>query len=53
MEKTLEFDIKRHYLFIEFKTAYDSLNMKIFFKVMQEMGNPWKSHYINNINHEK
>ncbi|GFS47374.1 putative endonuclease-reverse transcriptase [Trichonephila clavipes] len=35
-EKTKEFGIDTHYLFIDFKTAYDSINRKVLIAAMKE-----------------
>ena len=42
LEKTLEFQIDTHHLFIDFKTVYDKVNRNQLYKAMQELGIPLK-----------
>jgi sorting nexin-29 len=42
LEKTLEFQIETHHLFIDFKTAYDEVNRYQLYKAMLELGIPLK-----------
>jgi hypothetical protein len=42
LEKTLEFQIETHHLFIDFKTAYDKFNRNQLYKTMQELSIPPK-----------
>jgi len=42
LEKTLEFQIETHHLFIDFKTAYDKVNRNQLYKAMLEFGIPPK-----------
>jgi sorting nexin-29 len=42
MEKTSECGIKTYYLFIDFKTAYDSINRQSLYLAMWDMGIPDK-----------
>jgi hypothetical protein len=41
-EKTLEYGIKTHYLFIDFKTAHDSINRQSLYLAMRAMRVPDK-----------
>jgi hypothetical protein len=38
LEKTLEFQIETHHLFIDFKTVYDKVNRNQLYKAMLELG---------------
>jgi sorting nexin-29 len=40
LEKTLEFQIETHHLFIDFKPAYDKVNRNQLYKAMLELGMP-------------
>jgi hypothetical protein len=42
LEKTLEFQIETHHLFIDFKTVYDNANRNQLYKAMLELGIPLK-----------
>jgi hypothetical protein len=42
IEKTVEFQIGIHHLFIDFKAAYDSINHKRLYSAMEEFGIPRK-----------
>ena len=42
LEKTLEFQIESHHLFIDFKTAYDKVNRNQHYNAMLELGMPPK-----------
>jgi len=42
LEKTLEFQIETHHLFIDFKTVYDKVNRNQLYKAMLELGMPPK-----------
>jgi hypothetical protein len=42
LEKTLEFQIETHHLFVDFKTAYDKVNRNQLYKAMLEFGIPPK-----------
>jgi hypothetical protein len=42
LEKTLQFQIETHHLFIDFKTAYDKVNRNEIYKAMLELGMPPK-----------
>jgi hypothetical protein len=42
LEKTLEFQIETHHLFIDFKTAYDKVNKNQLYKAMLEFSIPPK-----------
>ena len=42
LEKTLEFQIETHHLFIDLKTAYDKVNRNQLYKAMVELGIPPK-----------
>ena len=41
-KKKLEFHIETHHLFIDFKTAYDKVNLNQLYKAMLELGIPPK-----------
>jgi hypothetical protein len=47
LEKTLEFQIEPHRLFIDFKTAYDKVNRNQIYKAMLEFGIPSKLVRLN------
>src|ERR1700753_3385205 len=42
MEKSWEFNITIHQLFVDFKQAYDSLDRNVFFSIMEEYCIPMK-----------
>src|SRR6201999_1518719 len=42
MEKSWEFNITIHQLFVDFKQAYDSLDRNVFFSIMEEFCIPMK-----------
>ena len=42
LEKTLEFQIETHHLFVDFRTAYDKVNRNQLYKAMLEFGIPPK-----------
>jgi sorting nexin-29 len=42
LEKTVEYQVGIHHLFIDFKAAYDSINRKILYSAMEEFGIPLK-----------
>ena len=42
MEKTTEYNIENHHLFIDFSTAYDSINRAGLYRAMYEFGFPYK-----------
>jgi hypothetical protein len=42
LEKTLEFQVETHHLFVDFKTAYDKVNRNQLYKAMLEFGIPSK-----------
>jgi hypothetical protein len=42
IEKTYEFNVDIHQLFIDYKQAYDSINRQQMYKIMKEFGIPEK-----------
>jgi hypothetical protein len=42
IEKTYEFNVDMHQLFIDYKQAYDSINQQQMYKIMKEFGIPKK-----------
>jgi hypothetical protein len=42
IEKTYEFNVDIHQLFIDYKQAYDSINCQQMYKIMKELGIPEK-----------
>lgn len=42
LEKTLEYGIGTHHLFVDFQAAYDSINREMLYKAMREMNIPSK-----------
>jgi hypothetical protein len=42
IEKTYEFNVDIHQLFIDYKQAYDSINQQQMYKIMKEFGIPEK-----------
>jgi len=42
LEKTLEFQIETHHLFVDFRTVYDKVNRNQLYKAMLEFGIPPK-----------
>jgi hypothetical protein len=52
-EKASEYGIKTHYLFIDFKTPYDSINRQSLYLAMRDMGIPDKLIKTYKINNDK
>lgn len=42
LEKTLEYNVETHHLFVDFKAAYDSINRNALYNAMSEFGIPRK-----------
>jgi hypothetical protein len=48
IEKTYEFNVDIHQLFIDYKQDYDSINCQQIYKIMKELGIPEKLQKASN-----